>query len=225
MAHARLLALGLTIWLGASLTAPSGALAQSAPRLGGGASMGGSPGAPSAPPRPPRLTLPSDPNRPGDGRFRPFYPYYWPFGYYYDSEYHDSDYYDDTHPADSTGEKYSEGYTETQRVPVQAPRDVYPVYDTVTAVEGLTVSSMPMGSKTMVRLSWRDGVGAKQVAFFLADSARNVLTAVTLRAPPFTALFQPPAGAAYAGMTVLLPGGTLETQYVPLTISRAHPPT
>lgn len=213
MSPARLLALSFTLWVGASLTAAPGALAQNAPRLGGGTptvrSLGG------APPRPPRLTLPSDPNRPGDGRFRPFYPYYWPFGYYYDSEYYDSDYYDDTYPGDSTGEGYSEGYSTEQRVPVQAPHETYPVYDTVTAVGPLTVTPVAMGARTMVRLTWRGGLGAKQVALFLADSARNVLAAETVRTPPFTALLEPPSGTAYAGMTVLLPGGTLETQYVP----------
>jgi hypothetical protein len=68
----------------------------------------------------------------------------------------------------------------------------------------------------MVRLTWRDrGLGAKQVAFFLADSARNVLTAEAVRSPPFTALLEAPSETAYAGMTVVLPGGVVESQYVP----------
>jgi hypothetical protein len=117
------------------------------------------------------------------------------------------------YPDDSTGEAYS---TETQRVPVQPARDVYAVYDTVPPVGALQVSSTLLGSKPMVRLTWRDhGLGAEQVAFFLADKGRAVLSAQTVRSPPFTVLLEPPSGAAYAGMTVLLPGGTLETQYVP----------
>ncbi len=150
---------------------------------------------------------------------RPFFPYfpylpYWPDGYYgYDDYFPDSAGYT---PADSAGHGHSDVYpAETQHVPVQAAREVYPVYDTVTAVGPLVVSSTPV-SRTMVRLSWKDrGTGAKQVAFFLADSARNVLAAETVRAPPFVAVLQPPAQTAYAGMTVVLPGGALETQYVP----------
>jgi len=139
---------------------------------------------------------------------------YWPYDYYgYDDYFPDSA---DYSPADSAGNGYSDVYTpETQRVPVQAPREVYPVYDTVTAVGPLVVSSTPV-SRTMVRLSWRDGgTGGKQVAFFLADSARNVLAAETVRSPPFVAVLKPPAETAYAGMSVVLPGGALDTQYVP----------
>jgi hypothetical protein len=155
----------------------------------------------------PRLTgtTPSTLDPFGQRRSRSFIPY-WPFGYYFGSDGY-------AYLEDSTAEAYS---TETQRVLVQPARDVYPVYDTVTAVGPLQVSSMLVASKNMVRLTWRDhGLGAKQVAFFLADSARRVLTAETVRSPPFTALFEPPSGTAYVGMTVMLPGGTLETQYVP----------
>jgi hypothetical protein len=146
-------------------------------------------------------------------RFFPYWPY-WPYGYYeYDDYYPDTTgYYGD----DTTGQGYSDYSTETQRVPVQAPREVYPVYDTVPAVGALVVSSTLLGSRTMVRLTWRDrGLGAKQVAFFLADSARNVLTAEDVRSPPFTALLEAPSETAYAGMTVVLPGGVVESQYVP----------
>lgn len=164
--------------------------------------------------RPPRLTgvtpTPLDPFG-KDRRVRSFIPYYWPFGSYYDGYAYPDD--STAYPDDSTAEDYS---TETQRVPVQPARDVYPVYDTVPEVGPLQVVSVHTGSKTMVRLTWRDhGVGAKQVAFFLADSARAVLSAQTVRSPPFTALFEPASGTVYAGMTVMLPGGTLETQYVP----------
>ena len=212
MPHPRLITLGLSFWLGVSLNPMPDALAQGARgpgmRMPVGGSLGGSP-------RPPRLTLPTTPDRPGDGRHR-FFPYwpYWPYGYYdYDDYFPDSaGYYGD----DSTGAGYADAYsTETQRVPVQPPREVYPVYDTVTAVGPLVVSSTPV-SRTMVRLTWRDGgLGAKQVAFFLADSSRNVLTAETVRSPPFIAVLKPPAETAYAGMTVVLPGGAVETQYVP----------
>ena len=106
---------------------------------------------------------------------------------------------------------------------MQPPREVFPVYDTVAAVGPLVVSSTPV-SRTMVRLSWRDGgLGAKQVAFFLADSSRNVLAAETVRAPPFVAVLKPPPGTVYAGMAVVLPGGAVETQYVPYEPTMSRP--
>lgn len=49
---------------------------------------------------------------------------------------------------------------------------------------------------------------------FLADSSKAVLTAQTLRLPPFTVVLEPTSSNAYAGMTVMLAGGTLYTQYV-----------
>jgi hypothetical protein len=209
--YPRFVALGLSFCLGALLTSPTDALAQGARGPGMRMPIGGSLGGSS---RPPRLTLPSEPDRLGDGRHR-FFPYwpYWPYGYYdYDDYFPDSAGY---YPDDSAGNGYSDYSPETQRVPVQPPREVYPVYDTVSAVGPLVVSSTPV-SRTMVRLSWRDGgLGAKQVAFFLADSSRNVLTAETVRAPPFVAVLKSSAETAYAGMTVVLPGGTVETQYVP----------
>jgi hypothetical protein len=214
--HPRLVALGLAVCLGASVSPLADALAQGRGGAGGpgmrvplGGSLGGSP-------RPPQLALPSNPDRPGDGRFRPFFPYFWPYwpdGYYgYDDYFADSSGYS----SDSAGHGYSDVHSpEIQHVPVQPPREVYPVYDTVTAVGPLVVSSTPV-SRTMVRLSWRGGgTGAKQVAFFLADSARNVLAAETVRSPPFVAVLKLSAQTAYAGMTVVLPGGALETQYVP----------
>jgi hypothetical protein len=95
-------------------------------------------------------------------------------------------------------------------------REIYPVDDSIVAVGRLQISFEPIVSRTIVRLSWRDhGVGASQVAFFLADTARAVLSAQTVRSPPFTALFEPPPGTAFAGMTVVLPGGTLVTQFLP----------
>jgi hypothetical protein len=93
---------------------------------------------------------------------------------------------------------------------------VYPADDIVPDVGRLHVSFESIASKTVVRLTWRDsGVRAAQVAFFLADRARGVLSAQTVRSPPFTALFEPPPGTAFAGMTVVLLGGTLVTQFLP----------
>jgi hypothetical protein len=65
----------------------------------------------------------------------------------------------------------------------------------------------------LVRLTCDNGAGATQVAFFLADSSRAVQAAQTVRSPPFTSLFELRPGTAFAGMTVVLPGGSLVTQY------------
>jgi hypothetical protein len=158
--------------------------------------------------RPPRLTgiTPStlDPFR--EHRRRSFIPF-WPFGWYSVG----SDGY--AYPGDSTGEAYS---TETPPAATQPARDVYPVYDSVPDVGPLEVSSRHIGSGAVVRLTWQDpGLAAAQVAFFLADTLRSVLSAQTDRSPPFTAQFEPPPGTAFAGMTVVLPNGSLVTRFVP----------
>jgi hypothetical protein len=118
-------------------------------------------------------------------------------------------------PIGSSDYAYPDDSTDYSMEPESA-RDSYPVDDSVLAVGRLQVSLEPIVSRTIVRLTWRDhGVGAAQVAFFLADRARAVLSAQTVRSPPFTALFEPPPGTAFAGMTVVLPGGTLVTQFLP----------
>ena len=91
-----------------------------------------------------------------------------------------------------------------------------PTLDDSAAVGELQVTEDTNDSKKAVRLTWPDkGGGATQVAFFLADSGRAVLAAETVRSPPFTWLFEPQPRTAFAGMTVVLPGGSLLTQYVP----------
>jgi hypothetical protein len=167
------------------LTAPDYGLAQSVPSV-----------------RPPRLTgtTSSIPDRAG-GQFG--HRFVVPYQYFAWYPVGSSDY---AYPDDSTGDYSME---------TEPTRDIYPVDDSV-AVGRLQVSLVPIVSRTVVRLTWRDhGVGAAQVAFFLADRARAVLSAQTVRSPPFTALFEPPPGTAFAGMTVVLPGGTLVTQFLP----------
>ena len=155
--------------------------------------------------RPPRLTgtTPSIPNRAGGQFGRRFVvPYlYFPWYPYVSNDY--------AYQEDSTADYSMQSETE-------AVSDVYPADDSVPDVGRLHVSFESIASKTVVRLTWRDsGVRAAQVAFFLADGARAVLSAQTVRSPPFTALFEPPPGTAFAGMTVVLPGGTLVTQFLP----------
>ena len=178
------------------LTIPDNGLAQSVPgyrmRVPTGASLG-----------PPRLTgtTPSILDQAGGQFGRRFVVPYQYFAWYPVGS---SDY---AYPDDSTGDYSME---------TESAHDIYPVDDSVVAVGRLQVSFEPMVSRTGVRLTWRDqGFGAAQVAFFLADRARAVLSAQTVRSPPFTALFEPPSGTAFAGMTVVLPGGTLVTQFLP----------
>jgi hypothetical protein len=188
-------AVGVCFGLTVLLTIPENGLPQSAPgyrmRVPRGVSV-----------LPPRLTgtTPSIPDRAGGQFGRRFVVPYQYFALYPVGS---SDY---AYPDDSTD--YS---TETEPA-----RDIYPVDDSVPAMGGLQVSFEPIVSRTVVRLTWRDhGVGAAQVAFFLADAARAVLSAQTVRSPPFTALFEPPPGTAFAGMTAVLPGGVLVTQFLP----------
>jgi hypothetical protein len=152
---------------------------------------------------PPRLTGTPPSTVPVDGHFgRRFVVPFAFFGWY---PYVSNDY---TYQEDSTADYSMKAETEPAS-------GVYPTDDSVPDVGRLHVSFESIASKTVVRLTWRDsGVTAAQVAFFLADRARTVLSAQTVRSPPFTALFEPPPGTAFAGMTVVLPGGTLVTQFL-----------
>jgi hypothetical protein len=78
------------------------------------------------------------------------------------------------------------------------------------------VMVMDVVPEAALRLTWRNaGLPAQQVALFLADTAQAVVAAQTIRAPPFTALLQPPPGTAFAGVTVAWQDGTTSTRLVP----------
>jgi hypothetical protein len=78
------------------------------------------------------------------------------------------------------------------------------------------VMVMDVVPEAVLRLTWRNaGLPAQQVALFLADTAQAVIAAQTIRAPPFTALLQPPPGTAFAGVTVAWRDGTTSTRLVP----------
>ena len=203
----RFAAVGVCFGLTVLVTIPGNGLAQNVPgyrvRFPTGSPLGGRLGPAGASARPPRLTgnTPRTLDPAGARSGRRFVDPYLYFSWY------PVDYSEYAYPDDSTG------YYSTEREPV---RDVYLVDDSVPAVGPLQVSLEPMVSRTIVRLTWRDhGVGAAQVAFFLTDTARAVLSAQTVRSPPFTALFQPPPRTAFAGMTVVLRDGNLVTQFVP----------
>ena len=68
----------------------------------------------------------------------------------------------------------------------------------------------------IVRLSWPgDRRGIIEVGLFLADSEQQVLAVQTVRAAPFTAVFDIVASMAYAGMTVVYDDGRTVTILVP----------
>ncbi len=80
-------------------------------------------------------------------------------------------------------------------------------------VEQATLS----GERTVsvLRVSWRPmGRQAEEVALFLADTAQAILAVQTVRAPPFAAVFEPPAETVFAGMTVVWPSGSKSTRLV-----------
>lgn len=72
-------------------------------------------------------------------------------------------------------------------------------------------------SATIVRVSWRsDGRPIEEVGLFLADMAETVLAIQTIRAAPFTALFEPGDTVAFIGLTVVWPNGGRSTTLLPL---------
>ena len=164
--------------------------------------------------RPPRLTvtLPS----PAAGSFRRqfFSPYQFLDAYPFGS-------YGYGYPDDSMGGYSADSVPVRYVDPADYATEVKPAakvqtLDDSAVVGKLQVTEETVGSKKVVRLTWRDkGVGATQVAFFLADANKTVLSAQTFRSPPFTAVFEPPPAMAFTGMTVVMPGGSLVTQYVP----------
>lgn len=77
------------------------------------------------------------------------------------------------------------------------------------------VSVVDRVTRTGLRLTWKDaGQPAEEVMLFLADTTRNPLAVQTVRAPQYTALFEPPPGTAFAGMTVVWPDGSASTRVV-----------
>ena len=175
----------------------------------------GTPGPrPGSPARPSRLTV-TPPGRSAEASRRHFFSPYqyfsaYPFGTYgYESP-------------DDPSRDYSADSIQVRDVdPADYATEVKPARNVQTlddpaAVGKLEVKEETAGAKHLVRLTWRDeGAGASQVAFFLADSSRGVLAAQTVRSPPFTSLFELQQRTAFAGMTVVLPGGSLVTRYVP----------
>ena len=70
----------------------------------------------------------------------------------------------------------------------------------------------------VVRLTWRpDGRAVEEVGLFLADAQQRVLAVQTLRAPPFSALFEPSYQAAYVGITIVYADGQTATTLLPYT--------
>jgi len=208
----------LCFGLALTLTVTEGALAQGAPgyrtrppapvpQVG----LGGRAG-------PPRLVgTPPTSVDPRAGRRRFFFPYVFFDGYplgIYDYNY-----------AEEASAGYSADSAQVREVnPADYSTEVRPApvakvqaLDDTSAVGRLQVTSEISGGKPRLRLTWPNEhkIAAGQVALFLADSAKKILSAQTIRAAPFTAVFDPDPRTAFTGMTVVLPGGTLATQFIP----------
>ena len=193
------------------LTSAEDALSQGSPGYRMRPPAAGSPGPPAGPSvRPPRLIgTPPDTRPPGRFRqwFFPLYQYPWYSDYAYDDEYPDDSV--NGYPADSA--PLYEVDPANYSTEVKPARNIQTL-DDPAGVGKLHVSQE--ASEKLVRLTWVDnGTGATQVAFFLADSARAVQAAQTVRSPPFTWFCELRPGTTFAGMTVVLPGGSLVTQY------------
>jgi hypothetical protein len=198
------------------LTSAEDAFAQGSPGYRTRIPARGSPGARAGSSvRPPRLTG-TQPDTRSPGRFRhQFFSPYQYLGSYPVGSY-------ESGGADDSTDGYSADSARVRDVdPANYATEVKPArtvqrLDDSAAVGKLQITEETDRSRTAVRLTWRDdGVGATQVAFFLADSNRAVLAAQTVRSLPFTAVFESPPATAFTGMTVVLSGGSLVTQYVP----------
>ena len=68
----------------------------------------------------------------------------------------------------------------------------------------------------MVRLRWPDdGRGVREVTLFIAGANGQVIATQTVRAAPYTALFDVASRRFTAGVTVVRPAGTKATTSVP----------
>lgn len=86
--------------------------------------------------------------------------------------------------------------------------------DVGAAGDALVLERLPAD---VLRLSWRpDGRSVDEVGLFLADAGQQVLAIQTLYAPPFAALLQSTARAAYVGVTVAYADGQRTTTLLPL---------
>jgi hypothetical protein len=108
---------------------------------------------------------------------------------------------------------YSDDYA-----PAPAADSLVAETPTVTSVTATGDSVIVEGvTATIVRVTWRAGpAGAvREVRLFLADSARTPIAAQSLRASPYSALFEPTPDAAFVGVTLLRPDGTSTTTLLP----------
>ena len=204
-----------------SLTTAGDALAQDAPVYRTRPPATAPPGQLGGSARPPRLTAtPPGPVDPGAGRRRFFFPYAFFDGYpvgIYDYNYVDDSTAD--YPVDSAQVREVDPADYSTEV---KPAAKVQALDDTAGVGPLQMKVETSGSKSLIRLTWpnQQNISAAQVAFFLADSAKAVLSAQTVRAPPFSAVFEPAPRTAFTGMTVVLPGGTLVTRFLPYRSSR-----
>jgi hypothetical protein len=77
--------------------------------------------------------------------------------------------------------------------------------------------AVEMPADSLLRVRWTgDDQGVVEVALLVADAERRVLATQSVLDPPYTALFDRPARAAYAGVTLTYAGGASTTILQPL---------
>jgi hypothetical protein len=120
--------------------------------------------------------------------------------------------YDDVTYAPGYAPEYQPGYA-----PAPEPRVIEGV---VPAAARSLVVEMPADSLLRVRWSGDDR-GVVEVALVVADAERRVLATQAVLDPPYTALFDRPARAAYAGVTLTYADGASTTILQPLAAPAA----
>ncbi len=103
---------------------------------------------------------------------------------------------------------YAPGVVTPRSAPASTPVPTAPTFDSGLRLEFL--------DRNTLRLTWPgDGRAVDEVNFFLTDANDRVLDAARVVAYPFTATFKVPAGAAFAGVTIVYSDGVKTTTTVP----------
>ncbi|HEU4629147.1 MAG TPA: hypothetical protein VFS08_05355 [Gemmatimonadaceae bacterium] len=106
---------------------------------------------------------------------------------------------------------YEPGYAPERLPPATAPD--------VRGAPGVPAPTLTveMPADSLLRVRWAgDDRGVVEVALLVADAARRVLATQSVLDPPYTALFDRPARAAYAGVTLTYADGASMTILQPL---------
>jgi hypothetical protein len=101
------------------------------------------------------------------------------------------------------------------------PEDAVPVESDGDLARAAAVDASGLSAELLrdrlLRVRWRgDDSTVRDVTLVVADSARRVLAAQTVREAPYTAVFDRGARVAYVGVTLVREDGVSATVLVPL---------